>query len=73
MVMCSESCVQRGQDILYHLHMMFYNTWECQKPVLSGWHMINGMHSPVEELKDIKNTSLAKMANCGSILALVHE
>lgn len=52
---------------------MFYNTWECQKPVLSGWHMINGTYSPVEELKDIKNPSLGEIANCGSVPALVHE
>lgn len=70
--MCSESCVQRGQDILYHLHSMFYNTWECQKTVLRGWPMINGRYSPVEELKNMKNRNLVEMAKWGSVPALVH-
>lgn len=61
MVMCSESCVQRGQDILYHLRTMFCNIQGWQKALSSGWHMTNGTFLPagmwvcVEELQNIKN------------------
>lgn len=57
--------ISSSLKVLQHLGM--------SKKVLHGWLVINGRYSLAEELKDMKNRSLAEMAKWGSrIPALVH-